>query len=366
MARRTALDITSMTPGKLLGMQRIANPNGTLTMLALDQNSSILKMARAALSRAGEERQPTYKEVVAAKLDLARHLGKKAGAILLDAVYGAWHAVCAFKLPPQTGLIVRLERTGADTTPDGDGKLTVIEPGWSVAKIKRLGADAVKLLVYYEPTHAESAHRQRSLVEQVRAECDEHEIVLLLETLSYPFKNEDKTSPSYLERKPTTVIDTARHLSALCDVYKAEFPGTLGHDRDEQLAANLAALDQASRRPWVLLSAGVDFPDYEKQVAMALDHGASGVLGGRAFWKEYFDHDTEADRVRFLRTDGVRRLTAIDKLVKHKGKPWWKKHGLTKGRFARTAIPEGWHRTYGGAALAAPGPAGPLDTGGDY
>ncbi len=43
----------------------------------------------------------------------------------------------------------------------------------------------------------------------------------------------------------------------------------------------------------MLLSAGVgvDFPDYKKQVDMAMKAGASGVLGGRAFWKEYFLQD---------------------------------------------------------------------------
>jgi len=366
MARKSALDISSMTPGKLLGMQRITNPNGTLTMLALDQNSSIQKMARAALARGGEQREPTYDELVHAKLNMASILARKASACLLDCVYGAWQSVCSFKFPPRAGLIVRLERTGSETTADGHGKLTVIEPGWSVAKIKRLGANAVKLLVYYEPTHVESAERQRALVEQVAAECDQHDVVLLLETLSYPFATETKTSPSYLERKPTTVVDTARHLSGLCDVYKAEFPGTLGHDSDAQLAANLASLDQASSRPWVLLSAGVDFPDYERQVAMAVQHGASGVLGGRAFWKEYFDHDGEADRLAFLRTEGLRRLGAIDALVKKNAQPWFKKYRLGKGRFARVRIPEGWHSAYAGDAAAAPESAAELDTSGDY
>ncbi len=346
MARRNALEKASMTPGKLLGMQRISNTNGTLTMLALDQNSSIIKMARSALERIGQHREPTYEELVQAKLDLTRELGKKASAVLLDSVYGIWHAVCAFRFPRNAGVIVRLERTGADTTPDGNGRITVIEPGWSVAKIKRLGADAVKLLVYYEPTHTQSAERQRALVEQVARECDEHDIVFLLETLSYPFAGEEKTSESYLRRKPTTVIDTARHLSALCDVYKAEFPGTLGFDSDEQLAANLEALNEASRRPWVLLSAGVDFPDYERQVAMSLDHGASGILGGRAFWKEYFNFDDRAERVRFLRTEGVRRLTTIDRMVKKRTTPWFKKYRLTKASFARCRIPEGWQREY--------------------
>jgi tagatose 1,6-diphosphate aldolase len=229
-----------------------------------------------------------------------------------------------------------------------------------------MGADAVKLLVYYEPTHTESAQRQRALVEQVRQECDEHDIVLLLETLSYPFRGEEKTSPSYLDRKPTTVIDTARHLSPLCDVYKAEFPGTLGHESDQRLTVNLQALNEASRKPWVLLSAGVDFPDYEKQVALALEHGASGVLGGRAFWKEYFDYDDEKNRVHFLRTEGVRRLGTVDTLVKKGGQPWWKKHRLTKGRFARCKIPEGWHRDYAGGAPAASEAVGPIDESGDY
>ena len=366
MARKSALETAAKTPGKLLGMQRIANPNGTLTMLALDQNSSIIQMTKAALARVGQTREPSYKDIVTAKLNLTRHLGKKASAVLLDSLYGAWQAVCAFKLPPRAGLIVRLERTGADLTPDGSGRLTVVEPGWSVAKIKRMGADAVKLLVYYEPDHVESAQHQRDLVEQMAAECDRHDIVLLLETLSYPFAGEERASPSYLDRKPQTVVETARHLSALCDVYKAEFPGTLDRESDEELAGQLDALDEACRRPWVLLSAGVDFPDYERQVAMACAHGASGILGGRAFWKEYFDFDEDAERVGFLRTEGARRLGVIDGIVKRRGRPWFKKHRLTKGWFAREKIPEDWNRRYAGGGAEAIGPPGPIDASGDY
>ena len=42
----TALLGKGLTPGKLRGLQRISNPNGTLTMLALDQNSSMIEMAQ--------------------------------------------------------------------------------------------------------------------------------------------------------------------------------------------------------------------------------------------------------------------------------------------------------------------------------
>jgi hypothetical protein len=35
-----------LTPGKLRGLQRISNPNGTLSMVATDQNSSMISMMR--------------------------------------------------------------------------------------------------------------------------------------------------------------------------------------------------------------------------------------------------------------------------------------------------------------------------------
>ena len=63
-----------LTPGKLRGLQRISNPNGTLTMVALDQNSSMIEMAAKALKAKGHDREPTYEEIVEAKVDLARHL----------------------------------------------------------------------------------------------------------------------------------------------------------------------------------------------------------------------------------------------------------------------------------------------------
>ena len=42
-----------LTPGKFRGLQRISNPNGTLTMVALDQNSSMIEMATKALKGKG-------------------------------------------------------------------------------------------------------------------------------------------------------------------------------------------------------------------------------------------------------------------------------------------------------------------------
>ena len=84
-----------LTPGKLRGLQRISNPDGTLTMLALDQNSSVIEMATKALQATGEDRDPTYEEIVEAKLDLMRNLAPAASGVLIDAYYGAWSAIAS-------------------------------------------------------------------------------------------------------------------------------------------------------------------------------------------------------------------------------------------------------------------------------
>src|SRR5262249_16799159 len=139
----TALLSKGLTPGKLRGLQRISNPNGTLTMLALDQNSSMIDMAQKALKAKGENREPTYEEIVEAKLDLMRQMAPAASGVLIDAYYGAWSAIASEAIPADGGMLVRVEKSGGPKNPAG-GPMAEIEPGWSVEKIKLMGADAVK------------------------------------------------------------------------------------------------------------------------------------------------------------------------------------------------------------------------------
>jgi tagatose 1,6-diphosphate aldolase len=345
-----------LTPGKLRGLQRISNPNGTLTMVALDQNSSMIEMAAKALKGKGQDREPSYDEIVEAKVDLARQLSPGASGVLIDAYYGAWSCVATGAIGPQTGLLVRVEMSGSPKNKVG-APLGLIEPGWSVEKIKRMGADAVKLLAQYEPTEPHSGEHQFQLIEHVYSECKKHEVLMLLETVAFPFGGEKKSDPGYLNRKAATVIDSARQLSRFCDVYKAEFPGTMGHDSDNQLRDNLRALNAASERPWVLLSAGVDYADYYKQVQMAMEAGASGVLGGRAFWKEYFQQDSATARTQFAGTTALKRVADVNTLVRDRATPWLARYGLTKESLAAVRATEGWHARYGSGLSASGGTA---------
>jgi tagatose 1,6-diphosphate aldolase len=346
-----------LTPGKLRGLQRISNPNGTLTMLALDQNSSMIEMAHKALKTKGLDREPSYEEIVEAKLDLMRQMAPAASGVLIDGYYGAWSAIASEAIPPDRGMLVRVEKSGSPKNASG-APMAEIEPGWSVEKIKLMGADAVKLLAPFEPNEPISAEHQFQFIEQVYADCKRFDILLLLETVAFPFGGEKKTDPGYLARKAETVIESARQLSRYCDVYKAEFPGWLDQESDDQLRDNLHALDAASERPWVLLSAGVDYSQYIRQVQMASESGASGILGGRAFWKEYFLQDGDQARSEFAATTGRQRVAEADAIVRQHATPWFARYGLSKDDLSTIRASEGWHARYAPHARQAGGSGG--------
>jgi len=129
-----------LTPGKLRGLQRISNPNGTLTMLALDQNSSMIEMANKALKGKGIDREPSYEEIVEAKLDMMRQMAPAASGVLIDAYYGAYPAIASGACPPAKGMLVRVEKSGSPKNAVG-GPMGEFEPGWSVeyARLAALG-----------------------------------------------------------------------------------------------------------------------------------------------------------------------------------------------------------------------------------
>jgi tagatose 1,6-diphosphate aldolase len=330
-----------LTPGKLRGLQRISNPNGTLTMVATDQNSSMISMMKKATGK-----DPSYGEVADAKVMLSRSLSPYCSGLLVDGYYGYASTVAAHAVPASTGLLIRVEKSGATKNAAG-APCGEVEPGWSVAKIKRAGADAVKLLAQFEPGEFDSAERNFQFTLDIYNECIKHDILFLLEPIHFAYNGEKDDSPSKLARKAQTVIDSAKYLSRYCDVYKSEFPGTMGVESDSVLMDNLKKLNDACVKPWVLLSAGVDYPVYKKQVEMAMKAGASGILGGRAFWKEFFTYADPKERQKFADTECATRVKESDAIVQT-GTPWFAKYGLTLEELGGVRAAEGWHARYGG------------------
>lgn len=312
-----------LTIGKLRGLQRISNSRGTLTCLALDHRQNLRKANPAFVDDA---------ELWRFKLEVSATLAEYSTAVLLDPEISAAQAVAAWAVPKNVGLVVAVESTGYGG--GSTARQSQILPGWNIEKAKRMGADAVKLLVYYHPDSS-TAGDIETLVKQVAEDCRKYDLAIMLEPLSYPLeKGKDLSSAE----KQRVVVETARRLSPLgVDILKAEFPLDLS-DKDQAIwTAACAEISSASVTPWILLSAAVDFETYLCQVTAACNAGASGIAVGRAVWQEAVFLKGEA-RLAFLRTIGCERLARLAALCSELGKP------ISDFYFADA--PFDWYKTY--------------------
>jgi tagatose 1,6-diphosphate aldolase len=237
-----------------------------------------------------------------------------------------------------------MEATGYSE--EGSGRITQLLPGWSVDKVKRMGAQAAKLLLYYRPDLPEVAARQLQLVEGLASDCLRADLPFLVEPKSYSLGRAEKNPHKFAQIKPQLVIETARQVTALpIDVLKAEFPADMKYETGERRLLDLCRqLDRASRVPWVILSAGVDFEVFYRQVEIACKAGASGFLAGRALWQEATQIRSRRERFRFLETTVADRLRNLARVAAMYGKPWYAKLGSK--RHSIVALDETWHQSY--------------------
>jgi tagatose 1,6-diphosphate aldolase len=306
-----------LSTGKIRGLQQLANDKGIMTMCALDHRGSLRKMLN--------EKDPqsvSYQMMVDFKLDLCQILSPHASAILLDPIYGATQAIASGVLPKSTGLLVSLEESGYSG--DAEARITTLLPDWDVKRIKKIGASAVKLLLYYRPDLGEISSRQLDTVKRLADECSEEEIPFVVEPMSYKVGKVENDPREFARIKPQLVIRTAEQITAFpIDVLKAEFPADLEYERDENKLLQLChQLNEISQVPWVILSAGVNFDLFYREVEIACQAGASGFLAGRALWQEATSVRSREERLSFLETTVVKRLESLTKIANTYGTPW--------------------------------------------
>jgi tagatose 1,6-diphosphate aldolase len=153
--------------GKYQRLMALSDEHGVIAALAIDQRGS-LKKALAALAN----REVTASEIVEFKTLVAEVLTPYASAILLDPEYGL---EAAKHRSEGAGLLLAYEATGYATT--AKGRQPSLLPTWSVARLVEAGADAVKLLIYYDPDDDESINVvKHAFVERVGAECKAYDI----------------------------------------------------------------------------------------------------------------------------------------------------------------------------------------------
>lgn len=291
-----------------------------------------------------QHRKPDYADIVNMKLDMCSTMGPRASGILLDPEYGAAQCIASNVLGGRTGLLVSVEATGYENDPQG--RLTTLLGDWSVEKIKRMGASAVKILVYYRPDIKKLAEKQLRTIEKVAGQCIRNDIPFLVEPKTYYVKGEKMGSADFAARLPEMVIETARQITSLpIDVLKAEFPADMKYEKDtSRLAKYCRELDKASKVPWVILSAGVDYETFRKQVSIACKAGASGFLAGRAIWQEAMELAGREERIAFFRGVSAKRLQELSGIAEENGRPWYGKLGLKKHMLAD--IGSNWYTEY--------------------
>jgi len=98
-------------------------------------------------------------------------------------------------------------------------------------------------------------------------------------------------------------------------------------------------LNEASQVPWVILSAGVNFEIFYREVEIACQAGASGFLAGRALWQEATQISSRQERLKFLETTVIKRLESLTELANKYGTPWHTK-------LEASEVDESWHRAY--------------------
>ena len=316
-----------ITIGKLRGIQQCVSKYGTFTCLALDHRQNL----RRSLNPENPVAVPDS-ALTDFKLEVCFALAKNATAVLLDPEFSAAQAVAASQIPGTVGLVVAVESTGY--TGDPTARKSEILPGWGVEKAKRMGASAIKLLVYYHPD-SPTASEIEDFVRQVADECIQYDLALMLEPLSYSL---DEGKPLTSAEKRSVVVETARRLTPLgVDLLKAEFP--LGkHETNRALWMDACEeVTAASVVPWILLSAAVDFETYLEQVTIACQSGASGIAVGRAVWKEAVQLQS-TERTEFLQITAAERLKRLSEVCSSFGKP--------VGSFYQTNVSADWYRSY--------------------
>lgn len=300
----------TLSLGKSRGLSQCADQDGIFNILALDHRQAIKKVFV-------ESAEP-YTEAVAFKRATVKALAPVSTAFLLDPSIGAGPSVADSSLPGACGLIVTVEVSGF--AGPKHARVSRLSDDWGVNQIKRLGASAVKLLVYYHPK-SETASQMKELVAQVHNECARLDIPLFLEILTYsPNPDDSQLDP---EQRTDAVVQAASDLTSIGgDVLKVEFPVDVNAQADPATWDDACrSISQASEIPWVLLSAGVDFPVFAQQVESACMAGASGVLAGRAVWKEALGVSPD-DRDIFLNTIARERMRELHSICRQYGRPY--------------------------------------------
>ena len=316
-------------------MTRLSNGNQVIAALANDQRGALKRLLAAAAGGGGFANDILVDFIKVISSELTPY----ASYILLDAEYGVTaselrHADCGF--------IAAYEKTEYDaSTP---GRLPDLLPIWSAKRIKELGADAVKILLYYDvDDKPEINDIKHALVERIGSECIAEDIPYFVEILTYDASDMDVTSREYASLKPHKVNGAMREFSKPrynADVLKVEVPVNMNFVEDytseepvytaDEARAYFKEQSEATHLPFIYLSAGVSAKLFQETFVFSKESGSTfnGELCGRATWKDavaIFAKEGEEAAKAWLADQGRRNVEELNDVLVTKANPWTEK-----------------------------------------
>ncbi|MGI8991851.1 MAG: tagatose 1,6-diphosphate aldolase [Bryobacteraceae bacterium] len=327
-----------MTPGKRKHMDALANKAGVIAAAAMDQRGSLQKSLASAKGVAQSEISDTMMQDF--KIAVSKVLTPHASAILLDP---EWGIPASKARSSNSGLLLAYEESGYDNTKPG--RLPDLLPHMSVKRIAGLGADAVKILIYYTPFDDPKVNDiKHAFIERVGAECEDNEIPFFLEFIGYDPQGGDEKGLEFAKKKPEIVTRSMVEFSKpeyKVDILKVEVPinaeyvegssvykGRKAYSRAEALD-HFRKAAEAAKKPFIYLSAGVSNAQFIESLNMAAESGTdySGVLCGRATWKDgipVFAKQGMQALEDWLSDEGVKNIEAVNQAIRP-AKPWFAK-----------------------------------------
>jgi len=281
-----------------MNFDTLTNDKRRFGVFAIDHRDSL-----RAFVRPDDPDSLTAQEITDLKLQMIGTVAPLATGAMLEPEYTIPQAIDAGVLPPGMGFTAALESQGYLGNPEA-GPTTLLE-GWSVEQAKASGAACAKLLLPYRPDRP-LAEAQEQVGREVVAECNRVGIPVVLEPLFY--------GAVEASERPGIVLTTAARFAAIGpDLLKLPFPVDPSDPDDDHWSASCRAISEICTMPWVVLSGGGAFEDFEKQVRIAVSAGGSGFMVGRALWGEAALAPAEARQALLdgLVADRMRRLRTI-------------------------------------------------------
>jgi tagatose 1,6-diphosphate aldolase len=334
----------TLSPGKQKGLAALSSDRGIIAALAIDQRSALRNLFAKASGRPAEGIAADL--LINFKTHVSRILTPHASAILLDPEFGLPAGAAR---APKAGLLLAYEQTGYDKSIPG--RLPRLLDGFSAAKLHALGADAIKVLLYYSPFSAAAINSQKSAwVERIGQECLAADVPFFLELVSY-HDDMDEKGPEFARIKPDIVV---RSVEEFCkagyavDVIKIGVPVNMNFVESarisslqslytrEEAAVHFRRASDACSLPFIYLSEGVSNETFAAALALAAESGSefSGVLCGRATWQDgvsIFVRSGEAALDAWLRDQGVKNIQNVNACL-IAARPWHAKRAAPSER----------------------------------